>query len=84
MGKMIDGVDCVAPMIGCGVVVTNNDTSQSWDNFSWRLGLDWDMNDTSFMYAYLATAYKSGSLADVYVAPSNSILYSEGQSESQL
>tara|TARA_B100001248_G_scaffold257659_1_gene240569 strand:+ start:258 stop:2984 length:2727 start_codon:yes stop_codon:yes gene_type:complete len=79
MGKMIDGVDCVAPMIGCGVVVTNNDTSQSWDNFSWRLGLDWDMNDTSFMYAYLATAYKSGSLADVYVAPSNSILYSEGQ-----
>ena len=42
-------------------------------------GLDWDMNDTSFMYAYLANAYKSGSLADVYVAPSNSILYSEGQ-----
>ena len=79
MGRMIDGVDCVAPMIGCGVVVTNNDTSQSWDNFSWRLGLDWDMSDTSFMYAYLANAYKSGSLADVYVAPSNSILYSEGQ-----
>ena len=27
MGRMVDGVDCVAPMIGCGVVVTNNDTS---------------------------------------------------------
>ena len=52
MGKMIDGVDCVAPMIGCGVVVTNNDTSQPWDNFSWRLGLDWDMNDTSFTVSY--------------------------------
>ena len=39
----------------------------------------WDMSDTSFMYAYLANAYKSGSLADVYVAPSNSLLYSEGR-----
>ena len=53
MGKMVDGVDCVAPQIGCGVVVTNNDTSQTWDNFSWRLGLDWDMSDLSFMLSLI-------------------------------
>ncbi len=49
MGKMVDGVDCVAPQIGCGVVVTNNDTSQTWDNFSWRLWSDWDSVRYIFM-----------------------------------
>ena len=72
-GKQVDGVDCVAPAIGCATVQTENDVSESWENFSWRIGLDWDMSDLAFMYTYLATAYKTGSLGDVYVRPSNSI-----------
>lgn len=72
-GKQVDGVDCVAPAIGCATVQTENDVEESWENFSWRIGLDWDMSDNAFMYSYLATAYKSGSLGDVYVRPANSI-----------
>ena len=79
LGKQIDGIDCVAPMIGCAEVLTNNDTSQDYDNFSWRIGLDWDMSDTAFMYTYLATAYKAGSLADVYVRPSNTLIGTPGE-----
>ncbi|MBA4729765.1 MAG: TonB-dependent receptor [Gammaproteobacteria bacterium] len=71
-GKQVDGVDCVAPAIGCATVQTENDVTESWENFSWRIGLDWDMSDQAFMYTYLATAYKTGSLGDVYVRPSNS------------
>ena len=78
-GKQVDGVDCVAPAIGCATVSTNNDTSSEWSNFSWRLGLDWDMDDYSFMYAYLATAYKAGSLADVYVRPANTLIGTPGE-----
>ena len=44
-GRQVDGVDCVAPAIGCATVQTENDVEESWSNFSWRVGLDWEMND---------------------------------------
>ena len=68
MVRQVDGVDCVAPAIGCATVQTENDVEESWSNFSWRVGLDWEMNDLAFMYGYLASAYKAGSLGDVYMS----------------
>jgi iron complex outermembrane receptor protein len=56
---------------GCIVEVAQNDTSAEFSNTDWRIGLDWDMNDTSFLYGYLASGFKSGSIADQYVRGSN-------------
>ena len=78
-GKQVNGVDCVAPAIGCATVQTENDVEESWSNFSWRVGLDWEMNDLAFMYGYLASAYKAGSLGDVYVRPTNTVIGTPGE-----
>ena len=37
------------------------------------------MNDLAFMYGYLASAYKAGSLGDVYVRPANTVIGTPGE-----
>jgi iron complex outermembrane receptor protein len=84
---LIDGVNCsaaknpyeiwpyyfVSPQTtGCIVETLNNTTSASFDSTDWRIGLDYDLSDTSFLYTYLATGFKAGSITDVYVRGENS------------
>ena len=46
---------------------TSNDVAASYDSTDWRLGLDYDVSDNAFVYGYVATGFKSGSITDVYV-----------------
>ena len=52
---------------GCMERVTNNTVSADYDFFDWRVGLDYDITDNGFLYGYVATGHKSGSIQDVYV-----------------
>jgi iron complex outermembrane receptor protein len=52
---------------GCMDRVTNNTVSADYDFFDWRVGLDYDVTDNGFLYGYVATGHKSGSIQDVYV-----------------
>jgi iron complex outermembrane receptor protein len=66
---------------GCMVQTANNATSQSYNSTDWRIGLDWDVTDNSFIYTYLATGYKAGSIADEAVRGANT-LHPEGPGSS--
>lgn len=47
-------------------VVQNNDLRRSWSHADWRVGLDFQKDDDSLWYAYLATGFKSGGIGDVF------------------
>ena len=53
------------------VQTTSNDVAASYDNTDWRIGLDYDVSDNAFLYGYVATGFKSGSITDVYVRGDN-------------
>jgi iron complex outermembrane receptor protein len=81
-GGLYAGVNCEAgggpygggPYLGgtgCMVETAQNDVSETFSNTDWRIGFDWDVSDNGFLYTYLATGYKSGSIADQYTRASN-------------
>lgn len=81
-GGKIAGVNCEAqggpygggPYFGgtgCYVQTSENDAKASFDSTDWRIGLDWDVSDTTFAYGYVASGFKSGSIADQYVRGAN-------------
>lgn len=41
-----------------------NDNRETYTDGTWRVGLDYDLNADTFMYAYVATGSKAGSLSD--------------------
>jgi iron complex outermembrane receptor protein len=43
-----------------------NDNKGSWNHDDWRVGLDYQMNDDTLLYAYLATGFKAGGIGDVF------------------
>ena len=43
-----------------------NDNKGSWSHNDWRLGLDYDMNENTMLYSYLATGFKAGGIGDVF------------------
>ena len=43
------------------VLSSQNDNKGSWDNDDWRIGLDYDFSQNSFMYGTVATGSKAGS-----------------------
>ncbi len=42
-----------------------NDNYGEWDSTDWRIGLDYDLNEDTLLYTYLATGFKSGGIGDV-------------------
>ena len=60
-----EGVNCTGGY-GCLQEVLINDTSAEFDNLDYRVGLDFDLDDNTLLYAYYATGFKSGSIQDVY------------------
>jgi len=46
--------------------VSPNDNKGTWDHHDWRIGVDWDLNDNTLLYSYLATGFKAGGIGDVY------------------
>ena len=58
---------------GCMVQTTSNDASVSYDSTDWRIGLDYDVSDNAFIYGYVATGFKAGSITDVYVRGDNTL-----------
>jgi len=46
--------------------VSPNDNSDSWKHHDWRIGLDYDKNENTLLYAYLATGFKAGGIGDVF------------------
>ncbi len=47
-------------------VYTSNDNQGSWTHFDWRVGLDFQMNENTLLYTYLATGFKAGGIGDVF------------------
>ncbi|CAM2007307.1 TonB-dependent receptor [Acanthopleuribacter pedis] len=43
-----------------------NDNKGSWSHNDWRLGVDYDMNEDTLLYSYLATGFKAGGIGDVF------------------
>lgn len=43
-----------------GATVVSLNDSQTEDDFSYKIGLDYDLNDSTLLYANVATAYKTG------------------------
>lgn len=41
-----------------------NDNKETFDQGNWRVGLDYDLNADTFLYAYAATGSKSGAFGD--------------------
>jgi iron complex outermembrane receptor protein len=41
-----------------------NDNREKFDNFDWRIGIDYDLSRKSFMYVVAATGSKAGSFGD--------------------
>jgi iron complex outermembrane receptor protein len=46
--------------------ISPNDNKGSWNSNDWRIGLDFDLNENTFLYSYLATGFKSGGIGDVF------------------
>ncbi|MDJ0834919.1 MAG: TonB-dependent receptor [Acidobacteriota bacterium] len=44
----------------------SNDNKGSWEHDDWRVGLDYDMNDDTLLYSYLASGFKAGGIGDVF------------------
>ncbi len=55
-------------------------TTRSWDNVSWKLGLDYRINDTTLVYGLISRGFKGGAFTptantiDGVLAPDGSIL----------
>jgi iron complex outermembrane receptor protein len=45
-------------------ITGQNDTRESFSDGTWRIGLDYDLTDTSFLYGYVATGSKAGGFQD--------------------
>lgn len=43
-----------------------NDNKGSWSHDDWRIGFDYDLNDNTMLYTYLATGFKAGGIGDVF------------------
>ena len=43
-----------------------NDNKGSWSHNDFRVGLDYDRNENTLLYAYLATGFKAGGIGDVF------------------
>jgi iron complex outermembrane receptor protein len=41
-----------------------NDNEESFDAFNWRVGVDYDLDENTFLYAYAATGSKAGAFGD--------------------
>lgn len=73
---LVEGVNCTGGY-GCLQEVLINDTSAEFENLDYRVGLDFDLDDNTLLYAYYATGFKSGSIQDVYRRGDNT-LHPEG------
>jgi iron complex outermembrane receptor protein len=53
-----------APSLNSGVITdqANGDNEREWDNVQWKVGVDYDVTDSSMVYASVSTGYKSGAL----------------------
>jgi iron complex outermembrane receptor protein len=47
------------------LVFFENDNKGSWSHNDFRVGLDWQKNENTLVYGYLATGFKSGGIGDV-------------------
>jgi len=45
---------------------SGNDNIGSWTHDDWRVGLDYDLSDTTLLYAYVASGFKAGGIGDVF------------------
>jgi iron complex outermembrane recepter protein len=45
---------------------TANDNRGNWNHDDWRVGVDFQPNENSLLYAYVATGFKSGGIGDVF------------------
>ncbi len=43
-----------------------NSNKGSWNHTDWRIGLDYQKNDNTLLYSYLATGFKAGGIGDVF------------------
>ena len=45
---------------------SGNDNKGSWDHDDFRIGIDYDLSDETFLYTYYATGFKAGGIGDVF------------------
>jgi iron complex outermembrane receptor protein len=60
---------------------TYNDVSDTWDKTTWRIGLDYDVNDDTMIYGYVANGYKGGGIGDVIFKRSDNTQYDTSYDE---
>jgi len=52
--------ECLTGQLCFGGSVQNLSESDSWNDLSYRVGLEWDVAEESMLYATISTAFKSG------------------------
>jgi iron complex outermembrane receptor protein len=45
---------------------TVNTNKGSWNHIDWRVGVDYERNENTLLYTYLATGFKAGGIGDVF------------------
>ena len=54
---------------------TVNDVKEDWSKTTWRVGLDYDINDNTMVYGYVANGFKAGGIGDVIIKQSDGERY---------
>ncbi len=63
-GNLTDAMGSLAEDFVDRVPGTDNTFAAEWSKGTWRLGADYQLNDSVFLYAYAATGYKAGGFGD--------------------
>ena len=63
-GNLTNGMGSLAEDFVDRVPGTDNTYEADWSKGTWRLGMDYELNDNWFLYGYAATGYKAGGFGD--------------------
>jgi iron complex outermembrane receptor protein len=58
-------VGCTSPDADDCENINANDNKGSWNHHDWRIGLDYELENT-LLYSYLASGFKAGGIGDVF------------------
>ena len=60
-GELYDRVDLSLPPPGFSIIADET-LSETWSETTWKIGADWQMSETSLLYATISTGFRAGGL----------------------